>query len=435
MTCPFNHDGPRASRRGLLAAAGGLLAAAGAGGVARAGTAAPVSAAVAAQAEPFYGAHQGGIGTAQQTHTYFAAFDLTAKKREDVIALLRAWTNAAARMTAGQTARPMAPDPAVAAADGGAALGLSPARLTVTFGFGSGLFIKDGQDRYGLAAKRPAALVDLPRFNGDQLEAARTGGDLSIQACADDPQVAFHAVRELVRLAYDAADLRWAQTGFLPNVPAGETPRNLMGFKDGTNNPQPGDPVKLPDLPKGFDAVVWVGDEGPDWMRGGSYVVARRIRIALEHWDRTEVDFQEQVIGRHKYSGAPIGKTGEFEPLGLDRADKDGNSVIPDNAHVRMGAAAANDGAQILRRAYSYNDGVSFIAERWPPWRQGMMYDSGLFFLAYQNDPRTGFIKMFDTMSKLDALNQFTTHNGSGVFACPAGAREGEYIGQGLFSL
>jgi deferrochelatase/peroxidase EfeB len=318
--------------------------------------------------------------------------------------------------------------------DGASALGLAPARLTITFGFGAGLFMKDGVDRYGLAAKRPEALVDLPKFNGDQqLQGARTGGDISVQACADDPQVAFHAIRELDRLSYGAAQIRWAQAGFLPQTPPGETPRNLMGFKDGTINPPLGRAPTTPDAPRGFDDVVWVGEEGPDWMRGGSYVVARRIRISLEHWDRTEVDFQEQVIGRHKYSGAPIGKSGEREPLDLDRADKDGNPLIADNAHVRLGAAAVNDGAQILRRAYSYNDGVSFTAERWPPWRQGMLYDAGLFFVAYQRDPRTGFIKIYDAMSKLDALNQFTTHTGGGLFACPAGVCEGEFIGQRLF--
>jgi deferrochelatase/peroxidase EfeB len=188
-----------------------------------------------------------------------------------------------------------------------------------------------------------------------------------------------------------------------------------------------------PDMPGRFGDVVWVGAEGPDWMRGGSYLVARRIRISLEHWDRTEVDFQEQVIGRHKVSGAPLGKTGEFEPLGLDRVDADGNPVIPQNAHVRLGAAASNGGAQMLRRGYAYNDGLSFTAERWPPWRQGMMYDAGLMFLAYQRDPRTGFIRVFEPMSKLDALNQFVTHNGSGLFACPPGLALGQYIGQGLF--
>ncbi|MEA2963519.1 MAG: deferrochelatase/peroxidase EfeB, partial [Alphaproteobacteria bacterium] len=140
-------------------------------------------------------------------------------------------------------------------------------------------------------------------------------------------------------------------------------------------------------------------------MAGGSYVVVRRIRMALEHWDRTELDFQEQVVGRHKYSGAPLGKQNEFDALDLEAADKDGNPVIPDNAHVRLAAAATNDGAQILRRGYSYNDGTNVTAERWPPWRQGLEYDAGLLFIAYQRDPRTGFIKIFENMSKLDIMN------------------------------
>jgi deferrochelatase/peroxidase EfeB len=433
MSCPFAPGGGP-SRRGLLAGAGGLLAGAGVARLARA--AAPeASAAGAAPREIFFGEHQGGIATAQQTNSYFVAFDLVAKTRDEVAAMLAAWTEAAARITSGETARPLGEDLSIEGPDGASALGLAPARLTITFGFGAGLFMKDGVDRYGLAAKRPEALVDLPKFNGDQqLQGARTGGDISVQACADDPQVAFHAVRELDRLSYGAAQIRWAQTGFLPQTPPGETPRNLMGFKDGTVNPPLGRAPATPDSPRGFDDVVWVGEEGPDWMRGGSYAVARRIRISLEHWDRTEVDFQEQVIGRHKYSGAPIGKSSENEPLDLDRADQDGNPLIADNAHVRLGAAAVNDGAQILRRAYSYNDGVSFTAERWPPWRQGMLYDAGLFFVAYQRDPRTGFIKIYDNMSKLDALNQFTTHTGGGLFACPAGVRPGEFIGQRLFS-
>jgi deferrochelatase/peroxidase EfeB len=431
MSCPFAPGGRGPSRRGLLAGAGGLLAGAGLGRAARAAT--PESPARAALKEAFFGQHQGGIATAQQRNSYFVAFDLVAKTRDEVTAMLSAWTDAAARMTSGETARPLGNDVSIEGPDGASALGLTPARLTVTFGFGPGLFVKNGVDRYGLAAKRPAALVDLPKFNGDQLQPARTGGDISVQACADDPQVAFHAVRELDRLSYGAAQIRWAQTGFLPETSPGETPRNLMGFRDGTINPPLGAPT-TPDAPRGFDDVVWVREEGPDWMRGGSYLVARRIRISLEHWDRTEVDFQEQVIGRHKYSGAPIGKSSEQEPLDLDRVDKDGNPLIADNAHVRLGAAAVNDGAQILRRAYSYNDGVSFTAERWPPWRQGMLYDAGLFFVAYQRDPRAGFIKIYENMAKLDALNQFTTHTGGGLFACPAGVREGEFIGQRLFS-
>jgi deferrochelatase/peroxidase EfeB len=252
--------------------------------------------------------------------------------------------------------------------------------------------------------------------------AALTGGDLSIQACADDPQVAFHAVRELARLAYGVAQVRWMQTGFVSKPADGTTTRNLLGFKDGTQTPQQ------------IDKVVWVGDEGPAWMRDGSYLVVRRIRMALEHWDRMHVAFQEQTIGREKHSGAPLGLKDEFAPLGLDRADKDGNPVIPDTAHVRLANADSNAGAEILRRGYSFNDGANFTAERWPPWRQGIEYDAGLFFVCYQRDPRSGFIKIFENMAKVDMLNQFVTHTGGGLFACPGGVREGEFIGQGLFA-
>jgi deferrochelatase/peroxidase EfeB len=444
MTDDGRLHGKDASRRrflsrGLAAGAGGLAAATALTGRAAPAAASSSSSSAPADTEPFWGAHQGGIATPTQANTYFAAFDLAARQRADVEQLLRDWTAAAARMTAGRTAAPLGDDPMKPAGDSGEALDLKPSRLTITFGFGPGLFSKDGKDRYGLAAQRPAALVDLPRFNGDQLDAARSGGDLSVQACADDPQVAFHAVRQLARLAYGAADLRWVQSGFSSGSGGGAgggcggaiagagTPRNLMGFKDGTRNPAPGTgPGNLAD-------VVWVGTEGPAWMRGGSYLVARRIRIALDHWDRTDTDFQQAVVGRQKLSGAPLGGHGEFDTPDFAATDKDGNPVIPDDAHMRMGAHETNNGALILRRAYSYNDGAMFIAERWPPWRQGISYDAGLFFLAYQKDPRTGFIRIFDRMAKLDAMNQFTTHVASAVFAIPPGASQGGFIGQGLF--
>ena len=235
MSCPFSGKGAGPTRRGLLVGAGGALASAGAATLSRAAT--PVSPGEAALREPFFGPHQGGIATPQQTHSYFAAFDCLAKSRDELKTMLRGWSGAAARMSAGETARELGEDVSVEGPDGGSALGLPPGRLTITFGFGAGLFVKDGADRYGLAAKRPAALVDLPKFNGDQLDPAQTGGDISVQACADDPMIAFHAVRELARLSYGAAQLRWGQAGFLPQAPAGETPRNLMGFKDGTSNP------------------------------------------------------------------------------------------------------------------------------------------------------------------------------------------------------
>lgn len=406
------------SRRSFLGAAGGLLAAAGTGTPARAAAAA---AEPAAGTEPFWGRHQAGIVTAQQSHCYFAAFDLTTEKRDDLIGMLRAWTGASARLTAGMTALPISSDLDEPGPDSANALGLPAAHLTLTFGFGPGLFIKDGKDRYGLAASRPPELIDLPRFNGDQLIAEKTGGDLCVQACADDPQVAFHAVRELARLAQDNAQLRWVQAGFLSKPADGSTPRNLMGFRDGTNRPAD------------IDKAVWVGADGPAWMQGGSYLVVRRIRMALEHWDRTKVSFQEQTMGRHKYSGAPLGLKHEFDPLGLDRNDKDDNPIIAENAHVRLGNAAENGTAEMLRRGYSYSDGANFVAERWPPWRQGMEYDAGLLFMCYQADPRTAFVKLFQKMAKFDMLNQYTTHQGSGLFACPGGVQPGEYIGQRLF--
>src|SRR5208282_5340117 len=122
----------------------------------------------------------------------------------------------------------------------------------------------------------------------------------SVQACAENPQVAFHAIRQLSRLAYDVATIRWVQAGFVSDYGPGKTPRNLMGFKDGTGNPPADDPHEM-------DAVVWAGDEAPAWMRGGSYLVIRRARMALEHWDRMKVSFQEQTFGRKKLSGAPLG--------------------------------------------------------------------------------------------------------------------------------
>jgi deferrochelatase/peroxidase EfeB len=376
--------------------------------------------------EPFWGTHQGGIVTAGQTNTYFASFDLVTDRREEVVAMLRAWTTAAARMSAGQTAGPLGQDRQVPGADTLDVLGLPPSRLTLTFGFGAGLFVKDGKDRYGLAARRPQGLVDMPAFTGDQLVAGSTGGDLSVQACADDPQVAFHAVRQLARMAEGVAQLRWVQAGYFGDFGPGATGRNLMGFLDGTGNPATGDSRLM-------DTFIWVGSEGPAWMRGGSYVVVRKSRIAFEHWDRMSVAFQEQTFGREKLSGAPLGQRHEKDPVSLTATDPQGDPAIPENAHVRLANRRSNEGMQILRRSYNYNDGLSFTAERWPPWHQGLEYDAGLLFVCYQRDPRTGFIRMFEPMSKLDKLNQFVTTTGSGLFACPGGTAKGEYIGQRLF--
>jgi deferrochelatase/peroxidase EfeB len=414
-------SGQGPSRRGFFGVAGGL-----AGGIAAATAThgAAVAHEIGGGAVPFYGPHQAGITTPMQTNLYFASFDVTAENRAELVAMLKAWTAASARMTAGLPAVPGAQSEDSPPLDSGEAMGLKPSNLTITFGFGPDLFTLQGKDRYGLAKQRPAALIDLPGFNGDQLVESQCGGAICIQACADDAQVAFHAVRQLARLSYGAAALKWVQSGFSSGENTTGTGRNLMGFKDGTMNPTGAT----------MNAAVWAGAaDGPQWMQGGSYMAARRIRISLEHWDRMRVAFQEQTFGRKKDSGAPLGGKAEFDAPNFDATDKDGNYIIPENAHVRLAAPANNDGSQILRRSYSYNDGASFVAERWPPWKQGIEYDSGLFFQCYQKDLRTGFVKIFEKMSKIDALNQFTTHVGSAVFACPPGVEKGGYIGQSLF--
>ncbi len=418
--CPF------ATRRGLLGAAVGL---AGALGAARAAAldAPPLTKTATLPRErllPFHGAHQNGIVTPMQGHTYFAALDVVTDKVADVAALMRAWTDAAAKLTQGASLGETPPDQPQP--DSGDVLGLPPSRLTLTFGLGPGLFGRDGEDRFGLARHRPAAFVDLPKFVGDQLVAERTGGDLSVQACGDDPQATMHAVRQLMRLAGGVAAVRWVQTGFLAGYDPDETPRNLMGFRDGSRN-------VAADEPDALDRFVWVGDEGGAWMRGGSYAVVRPIRVALEHWDRMKLAFQEQTVGRHKASGAPIGGKDEFEAADFDASDADGNPLIAENAHMRLAAPESNDGAQILRRGYSYDNGVSMVAERWPPWRHMMELDAGLLFICYQRDPATGFVKIFDRMAKFDMLNQFVTHTGGGLFACPGGVAPGRYLAQDLF--
>jgi deferrochelatase/peroxidase EfeB len=414
----------KATRRGFLTATAGL---AGASLVRPTETLAAAQGSMqATSAEPFYGAHQSGILTPPQSHTYLAAFDLSAEKREDVVKLMRRWTRAGAALSRGEPVEIPSEKDYADALDPMDVDGLGASRLTLTFGFGSGLFLKDGHDRYGLSSQRPEAFVDLPHFPGDQLAPARTGGDLFVQACADNPQVVFHAIRQLSGLAYGIAQIRWVQAGFVSDYGAGKTPRNLMGFKDGTGNPKADDAAEM-------DKVVWVGDEAPAWMRGGSYLVVRRARMALEHWDRMNVAFQEQTFGRQKLSGAPLGATGEFEPIDLTKTDANGEALVPENSHVRIAHQAALDGAKILRRSYSYNDGANITAERWPPWRQGMEFDAGLIFMAYQRDLRAGFIKIFDKMSRFDMMNQFVTNTGGGAFACPCGINQGEYIAQKLF--
>ncbi|MFJ3955920.1 iron uptake transporter deferrochelatase/peroxidase subunit [Streptomyces libani] len=419
-------NGRAPSRRSLLGwgGAGLALGAVSAGGTAAAlrtgDDARPAGAdATAGSAIAFHGRHQAGIASAVQDRLHFASFDVTTDDRDELIALLKEWTKAAARMTAGEAVGGGAVGGLAEAPpdDTGEALGLPPSRLTLTFGIGPTLFEKDGKDRFGIKARRPEALIDLPQFPGDNLDKARSGGDLCVQACADDPQVAVHAIRNLARIGFGKVAIRWSQLGFgktSSTTPDAQTPRNMFGFKDGTRNLAGTDTAAL-------DKHVWVTDGdakgASGWMAGGSYLVARRIRMHIETWDRTSLQEQEEIFGRNKGEGAPVGKKHERDTPHL-------KSMLP-TAHVRLAHPDSNDGVRILRRGYSFTDGTDGLGR----------LDAGLFFLAYQRDVRQGFVPLQKRLAATDALNEYIQHVGSAVFAVPPGVRNtDDWWGRALFA-
>jgi deferrochelatase/peroxidase EfeB len=363
---------------------------------------------------PFDGRHQAGIATAVQANLHFASFDVVATDRADVVSLLKDWTLAAREMTAGIRVGGPGPPPGGNLApptDTGEARGLSASRLTLTVGFGPGLF----DDRFGLRAQRPAALVDLPKFPGDTLDPARCGGDIAIQACADDPQVAVHAIRNLSRIAAGRAAVRWAQLGFgkaSSTDTSSPTPRNLFGFKDGTANVQ-GDDAKA------LAKHVWAGgddDDAAHWMTGGSYLVSRRIRMTVETWDRGSLVDQERIVGRTKRVGAPLGEKHEHDPIHPEK--------LPVDSHVALAHPSRFGGVRMLRRGYNFVDGADGFGH----------LDAGLFFLAYQRDPRTAFVPIQLALARNDAMMEYLRHTGSAIWACPPGVGPDGYWGDTLFT-
>ncbi|WP_246081837.1 iron uptake transporter deferrochelatase/peroxidase subunit [Nocardioides litoris] len=412
--------GARVSRRGLL---GGGVAAAGAAGAyaaGRAGAAEPSSASGPAS-YAFRGEHQAGIVTPAQDRLHFAAFDVTTTDRDELVGLLRDWTEAAERMTQGGYAGEggaVEGDPFLPPDDTGEAIGLPPSRLTITFGFGPSLF----DDRFGLADRRPASLQRLPHFPADDLDPAVSDGDLCVQACADDPQVAVHAIRNLARIGFGRAAVRWSQLGFgrtSSTSTTQSTARNLFGFKDGTAN------VKAEETGV-VDTHVWVGaddDAAGAWLADGSYLVARRINMQIEVWDRQPLADQEAFVGRTKGEGAPLGGTREADLPDFD-AVTGTSPTIPVDAHVRVVHPSMHQGAQMLRRGYNFVDGTDALG--------GL--NAGLFFIAFVRDPATHFVPVQNAMAKDDALMEYLKFTGSALFAVPPGTQPGEHVGQALFA-
>ena len=383
---------------------------------------------------PFRGDHQAGITTPAQDNMFTAAFDVSATDVEDLKTLLSEWAVAAEQMTAGELigGQPSS-NKQLPPKDTGEAWGYKPNGLTITFGVGKGLFVDaDGKDRFGLAAKMPAVLKEgMPSFAGDQLHAAQSDGDLLIQACSNDAQVCVHAIRNLTRIAFGTATLRWSQVGYGRTSSTSvdqETPRNLFGFKDGTNN------IKAEDSSDQLNKHLWVqkgDDAAAEWMTGGTYYVARRIRMLAEIWDRLRLIEQEQTMGRDKRYGAPLSianptkASEEFTAVDYKAKDDKGETLVPADAHIAVVSPEQNQGRRMLRRGYNYTDGSDSLG----------LLQTGLFFIAFVRDPRTNFYPILDRMTKNDALQEYLKHEATALFAIPPGIKKGDtMVAASLFS-
>lgn len=396
-------------RRLLLGGAAGLAAATvGAAGGFAAGAAsappppappAPDPAPLAGAVIPFYGRHQAGVEIAPQAHSALIALDLLpTTDRDGVRRMLRLLTDDAARLTAGRPAL----------ADTEPELAATPARLTVTVGFGAGLV-----DRVESGA-RPAWLAPLPSFPIDRLEPRWSGGDLLLEVAADDAVAIAHASRMLVKDIRRYTTVRWRQDGFrnaAGSVPDGRTQRNLFGQLDGTANPPPGS--------EAFGRVVWRTRPEPPWMLGGTSYVIRRIAMNLDTWDALDRSARENAVGRRIDTGAPLTGTREHDVPDLQARGPAGVPIISPVSHV--GRARSADGApQIVRRGYNYDLSAAGGT------------DAGLIFGSFQADPLTQFVPIQQRLAQADLLNLWTTPIGSAVFAIPPGCEPGGYLGETL---
>lgn len=402
------HEGNEVSRRFFLkmlgiGGAGAVIGASGVGGIFSFKSMFDTPEDKDNDAYEFYGKVQPGITTPSQKNINFAVIDLKSKDKAAIQEMFKEWTKMSVKMMDGTLIGKSTKNSLLPPEDTGEAVGLSASKLTLTFGI-SKSFMK----KLGLSSKIPSDFKDLPHFPNDQLDKDLTGGDIMIQACANDQQVAFHAIHNLIRPFRDLIQVKWSQTGFVSGKPK-ETPRNLMAFKDGTVNPRSNDEFK--------DYVF--KNEG--WAKNATYCIARKIQIHIEAWDRTSLDEQEATFGRYRHSGAPLGKKKEFDEMDLKAKDSAGQPVIPADAHARLAKEAKTS---ILRRAYNYMDGTN---------EDTGALNTGLLFLCFQKSPQQ-FIDIQNHLGHKDKLNEYITHRGSGLFLILPGVKKGEYLGETLFS-
>ena len=355
------------------------------------------SASAESDVEPFHGTYQAGIVTPQPKYLQFGSLDVTATGKAGLRDLMRSLTATAADLTAGKS--------------GGEAF--DPARLTITFGLGASAF----DSRFGIAAHRPPALVDMPHFKGDKLEPDLTGGDIGVQCTATSHEVVDRALHAIVAAAHGAATLRWSQYGFVRDPLPGEkggTPRNILGFKDGTNNLKADDTGKM-------RSNVWVNaGDGPGWMTNGTYMVTRNLKVLVPNFLIEPLDVQQYAFGRYKASGAPFGQTNEFAPVIVSKEPPDSHIMV---ANPRKPGSEAE---RILRRSYTFTDG--FDAQVSNP-------TGGLFFIAFNRDPRRQFIPIQQRLSVHDRFTvEYPVPRGSAMYAVPPGIRPDGYVGDSILA-
>lgn len=418
------NDAAQPSRRRLLQGLGMLGGAAALGGgcpfhTAAAdsfspGTVAPNS---RQQAQPFYGAHQAGIVTPQQASMMLVAFDVLASDKADLERLFRLLTDRFAFLTQGGPA-PAVTNPQLPPMDSGI-LGadIAPDNLTMTLSVGTSLF----DERFGLSKHKPAQLQTMTRFPNDSLDAEQCHGDLLLQICANTQDTVIHALRDIIKRTPDLLAVRWRRDGFIADHAARsngkETPINLLGFKDGTANPDTHNPALM-------NQLLWVTDEQqePAWTRGGSYQAVRIIRFHVEMWDRTPLGEQQNIFGREKLSGAPLGMKNEHDVPDYSK-DPDGDLIALD-AHIRLAnpRTPQTDSSLMLRRGYSYSSGITGSGQ----------LDMGLLFVCYQHDLTKGFITVQQRLNG-EALEEYIRPIGGGYFfALPGVADKNHYLGQPL---
>jgi putative iron-dependent peroxidase len=210
------------------------------------------------------------------------------------------------------------------------------ARLSCVTGIGAALW--DGL----FDPPRPAELHVLPEIAGDRHISVSTPGDVLFHIRADRLDLCFELAQRLTEALAGHALVIDEVHGF-----RSFDERDLLGFVDGTENPEGG----------AAHAAGLIADEDPAFT-GGSYVVVQKYVHDLTGWDALGVEAQERAIGRTKLSN-------------LEMPD----DVKPPNSHVALTVIEDEDGEeqQILR----YNMPFGRVGAR----------EFGTYFIGYAHSP------------------------------------------------